>query len=670
MKNLNNVYDVLKQEKQFLDNDGNIFKNKVCEYARKMDKSLLKLLYNNKLTRDLFFIEIDDLKVFDNQKFNNYIENKDFLPDSYTAFKNNIGLYDNLGNSINDCEDVVLQFPYKDCILEFDSTKENDKRNEVFFNETLMKKEIDVLLDPKVLTNSKRYDKDGISDITEGNDSDNLIIKGNNLLALHSLLPRYKGKIKCMYWDILYNTDNDKVPYNDSFKHSSWLTMMKNRLDVARDLLKPDGVIYIQCNDIEMAYLKVLCDEIFNRKNYINTITIKTKLSGVSGSSEGKSYVDATEFILVYARQKEKFSINPIGIKTPLYDYIKKYKEQGKSWKYTSIIEDKGIKELLFEDKDNNYKYYYYKNPKIMSVSQYSKKYNLTEKDVYEKHSDKIFRTTNAQSSVRETVIKAMGKYDYDLISLEYVPIKGKNQGKITEIFYKGIKRNMLMFLKDRVSFENNSYFYNDRINTLWDDVEYNNLSKEGSVMLPFAKKPEKLIQRILECTTKPGDTVLDAYLGSGTTAAVAHKMNRQYIGIEQLDSHVDKSLQRIQNVINGDQTGISKYVNWQGGGSFVYCELKKLSQLFIDKVNKASEEELLSIYEELKDNQFVSYRVDINKVEKNKKGFLSLSEDKKRKLLIDVIDKNMLYVNYCDIEDEAYNVSQNDKLFNNSFYK
>ena len=137
--------------------------------------------------------------------------------------------------------------------------------------------------------------------------------------------------------------------------------------------------------------------------------------------------------------------------------------------------------------------------------------------------------------------------------------------------------------------------------------------------------------------------------------------MNRQYIGIEQLDSHIDKSLQRMKNVINGDQTGISKDVNWQGGGSFVYCELKKLSQLFIDKVNKASEEELLSIYEELKDNQFVSYRVDINKVEKNKKGFLSLSEDKKRKLLIDVIDKNMLYVNYCDIEDEAYNVSQND---------
>ena len=204
----------------------------------------------------------------------------------------------------------------------------------------------------------------------------------------------------------------------------------------------------------------------------------------------------------------------------------------------------------------------------------------------------------------------------------------------------------------------------------LWIDIKTTRVDKEGNVLLKNGKKPESLIKRIIELCTNEGDIVLDAYLGSGTTAAVAHKMNRQYIGIEQLDSHIDKSLQRMKNVINGDQTGISKDVNWQGGGSFVYCELKKLSQLFIDKVNKASGEELISIYEELKDNQFVSYRVDINKVENNKKGFLALTEDKKRKLLIDIIDKNMLYVNYCDIEDEAYNVSQNDKLFNNSFYK
>lgn len=646
MKNLNNVYDVLRQEKQFLDNDGNIFKNKVCEYARKMDKSLLKLLYNNELTRELFFIDIDDLKVFDSQRFNNYIENKDFLPDSYTSFKNNIGLFDKVGNSINDCEDVVLQFPYKDCVLEFDSTKESDKRNEIFFNEILMKTEIDVLLDPKVLTNVKKYDKKGVRDITEIDDRDNLIIKGNNLLTLYSLLPKYKGKIKCMYWDILYNTNNDQVPYNDSFKHSSWLTMMKNRLEIANKLLHDEGIILIHCDKNEDAYLKVLCDEIFSRDNFVNSIAIQSSTpSGNKTTHKDKTIIKIKDTILIY-KKGSNINLQP------------QYYER-KSWDshYNSFLE------ILDKDK-NKYKVTPLKDKLIeegILTFKDSIKENIINNDKFYKfyieNKNNIFST--APSMPKD--IKEESKKKKNIL-IKYNDTNGKTQ--------YALNGRRIVFLSNSLKMINGREKLGILLCDIWTDIDFNNTQNEGGNSLPNGKKPEYLLKRIIDMFTDEGDIVLDAYLGSGTTAAVAHKMNRQYIGIEQLDSHVDKSLQRMQNVINGDQTGISQDVNWQGGGAFVYCELKKLSQLFIDKVNKVPEEKLISIYEELKDNQFVSYRVDINKVEKNKKGFLALSEDKKRRLLIDIIDKNMLYVNYSDIEDEAYNISQNDKLFNYSFYK
>ncbi len=659
MKSLNNVYDVLKQEEQFLDNNGNIFKNKVCEYARKMDKTLLKLLYNNELTRDLFFREIDDLKVFDRQKLIDYIENKDFLQDSYTSFKNSIGLFDESGNSIHDCEDVVLQFPYKDCILEFDSTKESDKRNEIFFNETLMKKEIDVLLDPKVLTNAKRYDKNGISDITEINDNDNLIIKGNNLLALHSLLPRYKGKIKCMYWDILYNTNNDKVPYNDSFKHSSWLTMMKNRLDIAKKLLDPDGVICLQCDDNEMAYLKVLCDEIFTREGFISSIVIENgEIYGTKSSHINKTIVKVKDYILVYSKNKYNLNLKPLYNKmNELYDSH-----------YNTIINEK-LEKISFIEYLKNIEWIteLFNSFKLkLKIDNISIVMQLDERFKHFINNDIASMLYQDQPLTETIPNEIINKYQYGKIYKykDLLIFKTRNN---TIRYYKSFKDSI-----HKTSDYNSEECRSTARGDLWKGYHYDmrNIDDEGNVKLKNGKKPERLLRDLLNLLTNEGDIILDAYLGSGTTAAVAHKMNRQYIGIEQLDLHADKSLQRMQNVINKDKTGISQSVNWQGGGSFVYCELKKSSQLFIDRVNKASEEELTLIYEELKDNQFVSYRVDINKVEKNKKGFLALSEDKKRKLLIDIIDKNMLYVNYSDIEDESYNVSQNDKLFNNSFYK
>lgn len=235
--------ELIKTLKKMLSGGISVIKNRIQELILKTDKCLLKILLNDELTKNMFFVNIDGIFVFDKSKFMWMIDGKDFLPDSYTAFKNKIMLIDEKGTSIKNSNEVVLEFPYKDCLLEMDSTVETEVREEVFFNEVLMKSEIDTLLSPKVLINQKRYSVNGIEDIDKIDKKDNLIIRGNNLLALSSLLPRYKGQIKCMYWDVLYNTDSDKVPYNDSFKHSSWLTMMKNRLDIAIKLLRDDGLI-------------------------------------------------------------------------------------------------------------------------------------------------------------------------------------------------------------------------------------------------------------------------------------------------------------------------------------------------------------------------------------------------------------------------------------------
>lgn len=529
--------------------------------------------------------------------------------------------------------------------------------------------DVDRLLAPKVYTNVKRYTKDGEESITEFKDNDNLLIKGNNLLALSSILKRYEGRVKCIYIDPPYNTGSDSFNYNDNFNHSSWLVFMRNRLKFAYKLLRNDGYLFVQCDDNEQAYLKVLTDEIYGRDNFINVITVKTKIGGVSGSSEGKSLKDATEFINVYAKNKLESDLNPVYIKTPLYKYIQQYQDEGKSWKYTSIITKlegkriiKSVGEMTFCTYDTF---------ETMSVSAFAKDNKLSIEDVYNKYNDKIFRTTNAQSSIRQTVINETSEFDNTIISCEYIPIKGKNQGKLTEILYKDKNRNMLMFLSDCVEEDNGKNYYLEKVSTLWNDIQYNNISKDGGVDFPNGKKPETLIKRILDLTTKEKDIVIDFHLGSGTTIAVAHKMQRHYVGIEQLDYGENDSLTRLKNVISGDTTGISKDrdVNWQGGGSFVYCELKELNHKYIDEIQVADDNKLNDLYKEITNSEFISYKADINKLKESEQDFKELTTEDKRNFLIQVLDKNLLYVNYCDMEDEDLAVTEEEKAFARSFY-
>lgn len=258
---------LLKQDERLVV-EGALDKNKTAEEARKYSPELLNLLQKDADIKNHFFVATDGGLIFKKDLFLQFIGNKEFLPSSYTAYKNKIGLATGRDEFLSEKKEVVLNWPYKDCVLEGGQDKEDQKRQEVFFNEVLAPDQISRLLDDKVFTDWKRYDKDGEHELDELKDNDNLIIKGNNLVVLHSLKKRFAGKVKLIYIDPPYNTGNDSFGYNDKFNHSTWLTFMKNRLEVARELLSSDGSIYIQLDFNEVHYAKVLMDEVFSRENF------------------------------------------------------------------------------------------------------------------------------------------------------------------------------------------------------------------------------------------------------------------------------------------------------------------------------------------------------------------------------------------------------------------
>lgn len=270
---LEELKSILRKDERLI-SENNLLKNRIVELALKLDRELIKLLLSNEKIKAHFFTEVDKILIFDKEKFMKFIDNKEFLPDSYTAFKNRIGLTADK-RYIAESKEVVLSWPYKDCILEGGQEKEDEKRNEIFHNEILAPDEIDRLLEPKVFSNFKRIDAKGEYKITDFKPNDNLIIKGNNLLALYSLKKKYAGRIKLIYIDVPYNTGSDSFLYNDSFRHSTWLTFMKNRLEITRDLLKDEGSIFVQIDHHELGYLNVLLDEVFGPDNKVQVIAVK-----------------------------------------------------------------------------------------------------------------------------------------------------------------------------------------------------------------------------------------------------------------------------------------------------------------------------------------------------------------------------------------------------------
>ncbi|MFA6973156.1 MAG: site-specific DNA-methyltransferase [Parcubacteria group bacterium] len=418
-----------------------------------------------------------------------------------------------------------------------------------------------------------------LSNCEKDPNTENMIIHGDNLLALKALLPEYEGKIKCIYMDPPYNTGNAFEHYDDSVEHSTWLSLMKPRLELLKMLLSDDGVLCIQLDDVEQAYLKVLLDEVFGRSNFINQVSVKMKqTAGASGGGEDKRLKKNIEYILIYTKNYQAFpKFNEVLEEENLFDLINEMRDQGKSWKYTRVFMSMGSRSFFSEIQDGSglpIKIYKHSDVKISTIPELMKAEGLTEEETYFKYFDKIFRDTNAQSSIRTRVMDAT-KGAGDFFSIDYVPRSGKSKGQTVTSFYKGNNRDLIAWLKDVAVKKKNSIVKLEKLGTYWEGFPLNNLTKEGGVLFPNGKKPEALVQRILDLISSEGDFVLDSFLGSGTTTAVAHKTGRKYIGIEMGDHAYTHCKVRMDKVIDGsDQGGISRAVEWQGGGGYKFYEL------------------------------------------------------------------------------------------------
>ena len=626
--------NLLLHQEEFLV-EGMLNKNKLSELARKHDAKLLNVLMKEEKIKNHFFVEVEEgVLVFKKDVFLQFLNNKEFLPDSFTAYKTKIGLGSRDGSLLSESRDIVLNFPYKDCILEGGQTKEDIKRSEVFFNETLAPTEITRLLDDKVFTNFKRYNKDGEHEVKEIKEDDNFIIKGNNLIVLNSLKKRFEGKVKLIYIDVPYyfhKNKGDSFQYNSNFKLSTWLTFMKNRLEAAKHLLKNGGTIWIHTGEDGMHYLKVLGDSIFGQDRFVGTIPRKTR--------DGKSDVPFNfsqdfDWILVYTKGCENKSVVGREIERKYYetpDFPNRPWRTADLTKQTTVIERPNSNFTMINPKTGKE---YPVNPKRSwaitkeTFDKWYQKGGIGFPDDYDfMRGDKPFRRVFKDED--------MGNSKKTYVS--------------SDILLKNFIVSLLAKTKNKEG--------NDEISEL--------INRDA---FSYAK-PEKLIKHILEISTEENDLILDFFLGSGTTAAVAHKMNRRYIGIEQMDYIENVSIERMRKVISGEQGGISKNVNWKGGGDFVYCELKNDALDFRNNViNSVSSEELIELFNLAKKSSFLSYRIDTKKLKEIELLELSFAEQKQ--LLLEIVDNNNLYVNYTDIDDDKYNVSEEDKKLNKDIYR
>jgi adenine-specific DNA-methyltransferase len=618
------LIDLLKTDLRFVDDEGELLLAAVQDRAWKIDRDLVKLLLSDKEIKAKFFDEIEGHWIFNINTFLEYISQKNFLDNSYTRFRNRIGL--TIGEKyLRERGEVALVWPYKDCYLEGGQTKEEEKRKEIFFNEVLAQDEINRLLDPKVLTNFTRYTAKGKQPVKDfkrdenGVIRENLIIKGNNLLALHTLKTQFRGQVKLIYIDPPYNTGTDSFGYNDNFNHSTWLTFMKNRLVVARELLTKDGSIWINIDDDEAHYLKVLCDDVFGRENFVANVIWEKKYSP---QNDAKWLSDSHDHILIYARNKEIWRPN----------LLPRTEEMNSRYK----------------NPDNDPRGVW--KPSGLDVKTYTPEYD--------------YPITTPSGRVVN-------------------PPKGRCWAVPKRRFEELVRENRIWFGPDGNSVPSLKRFLTDVQAgsvplTIWkyEEVGHNQEAKQETKKVlgnDFfgTPKPERLLQRIIHIGSTEGEIVLDFSLGSGTTAAVAHKMGRQYIGIEQMDYIQTIPIERLKKVIAGEQGGVSKAVNWQGGGDFIYCELMKYNEAYMDRIQAAkTSKELLKIWREMAEGSFLNWYVNPEMPDEAIKDFQAIGDlEKQKKLLAELLDKNQLYVNLSEMDDAQFKVSKEDKALNKAFY-
>lgn len=620
---------VLRMDSRFCTEDGHLLKNNVVEAALALDPKLLHYLLSDEKLKAQFFSDVDGVLVFDKIKFQRFVMNKQFLPDSYTAFKNKVGLTTDSGEFLSESREVVLSWPYKDCMLEGGQTQEDAKRQEIFWNETLAPEEINRLTEPKALCNFRRYDSKGEHEATVLRPDDNLIIKGNNLLALYSLRQRFRNSVKLIYIDPPYNTGSnaDTFVYNNTFKHTTWLTFMKNRLEIAKQLLTNDGAIIVAIDENERDYLGVLLKEIFT--NYeIHCISIIHNPRGVQGTNF--SYTNEFAYFVI-----------PEGRKTIIDRKIRKEE-----------IEWSPLRNWGTESERTDAKNCFYPiivNPtdgKIMGFG-----------DVAE---DEVHPQKNEINGLYIDI------YPIDAHGVE-------RKWRYARQSVDGIKHLLRAVEKNGVwDIELGKDF--GQYKTVWDDPRYDaneygtKIIKDLVPNCPF--KFPKSLWNVYDCLyavvgKDPNATILDFFGGSGTTAHAVLELNkadggnRKFILTEQMDYIESVTCERVGEVIK--RNGIA---------SFVYCELAQANQQLVDEIMEATlSSQLQKMWTILQEKGFLSYKVTPNMINEHAEEFADLSLDDQKRFLIECLDKNMLYIPFADMDDSAFTLSDNDKLLTHQFY-
>ncbi|MBZ7972509.1 MULTISPECIES: site-specific DNA-methyltransferase [Campylobacter] len=609
-------------------------RNLAQNYDEKLFNYLLEESKYKEEFKNRFFIFNKKALIFKMNEFLTFLDLKN-LSGSFTSYANKIGLANKTKSLLKTNNEVILNFAFKDGVIKGGQSKDEQKTQEIFFNEILARDEIDVLFAQKVLQNFELIgESKNLQEYLK--DNPNLLIKGNNLLALHSLKKLYANKVKLIYIDPPYNTGNDSFNYNDKFNHSTWLTFMKNRLEIAREFLRDDGAIFVQCDDNEQAYLKVLMDEIFGRENFVGTIITKSTPNARDYGHFGKTH----EIIHVYAKNIYLIKTNKIKIKDKDFSFVDKIGKFNIHPLYNSNIA------FNKDNRPNLYYPFYINTNKIVDNNffEISLEYNKNFIEIYPPKSLK----DNIQFVWRWGIEKSKENLNTNIV------------GYKTKDGFRIIQK---MRGNEQIA------------RSIWDETEFSNRRGTEDMQKLFSKKifaypkSEFLLQKIIEIATNENDIVMDFFAGSGTTLAVAHKMKRKWIGIEQMDYIKDITKERLKKVVEGEQGGISKAVQWQSGGSFVYAELMPLNAIYKEKINNAkNNNELEKFYDELKTKAFLDYRVDIQDILKDK-DFKELSLEDKKQILNLALDSNMDYVLYGDIKDKDYDISKETIKLNEIFY-
>ncbi|WP_125636206.1 site-specific DNA-methyltransferase [Loigolactobacillus backii] len=627
----------------YFSDKGTLKRNKVIEDLDAYTPMLMKALLANQLIHDTYTesVVIDDksVEIFKLNQFIEMFTYKEYWQDSYTKFENKIGLTAG-GKFIDETADVVLDFPFKDTVLKAGMTKEDQKdADEPFLHETIAKAEIDQLLEPKIFVNATKYDQENLDGTSVDNfDDDNLIIKGNNLIALHSLKERYAGKVKLIYLDPPYNTRGDSFLYNDRFSETSWLTFIKNRLEIAYSLLSNDGIIFIQSDDNEQAYLKLLTANIFGNDNFVATVPV---VSNLKGNQDQYGFAGTHEYLTVFTKDKKITQFNNLIIDDEeLNDWLEDevgYYKKGANLKATGVNAPRNKRPNLY--------FPVYIQPDTLSIS-------LKEKQGY----INVLPITDGQDMSWRWQKDTMQRLINDIIVIPNDKGFSLYKKQRPELGDLPSKKPKSIFYKPEYSSGNGT----------------NQIKKLFNNKIFSFPKPEQLISDILQIGSNENDTILDFFMGSATTQAVAMKMNRRFIGIEQMDYIKTVSVERLKKVIAGEQGGISKDVNWQGGGSFVYAELMEKNQGYLKDVQQAETTKQLEdvVHRMIASGADFDFRVDVEKVLQDPEYKAMALADKKQ-LIVKVIDKNQLYYAYSDMDDCDVQelMSESDIAFNKSFY-